>query len=57
MNEVSLEKILAVCVGKYSLIESGVEWVLILTYVSKKQNLILWSKLAWLMTRLGDGVL
>ena len=57
MNEVSLEKIPAVIVGKYSLIENGAEWVMILTYISKKQNLWLWSKFAWLMISFDDGVL
>jgi len=59
MNEVSLEKIPAAIVGKYSLIESGVELVMILTYsyISKKENLRLWPKFVWLMIRFGDGVL
>jgi len=57
MNEVSLEKIPAVIVEKYSLIESGIEWAMILTYISKKQNLTLWSKFAWLMMKFCDGVL
>jgi len=46
MNEVSLEKIRAFIVEKYSLNKSGVEWIIILTYISKKQNLRLWSKFA-----------
>jgi hypothetical protein len=33
MNEVSLEKIPAVIAGKYSLIESGAEWGMILSYI------------------------
>jgi len=57
MNEVSLEKITDVIVGKYNLIESVVEWLMILTYTSKKQNLTLWSKFSWLMIKFGDSVL